>query len=127
MLELKPSRALWAWWCALHALLATATLLVAAPAAVKVLALLALAGHAVVRRPRAAPSTIHVAADGSCAVPEWRTGNCRLGAGTLICPFWVKLDLGPGLRRRYILLIADQVGPLQWRRLRAVLRRATSQ
>jgi hypothetical protein len=35
----------------------------------------------------------------------------------------VRLDLGKGSRRRDILLIADQVRPEEWRRLRALLAR----
>lgn len=105
-------------------LLAAAVVLVAIPAVFKALALLALAGHAAVRRPRAEPRVIHVAADGSCAVPEWHTGSRALGAGTLICPFWIKLDLGAGLRQRYILLFADQIAAHEWRRLRALLERS---
>lgn len=107
----------------MHALLAAAVVLVALPAVLKPLALLALFSHAAVRRPRSAPSVIHVAADGSCAVPEWRTAARRLGPGTLICPFWIRLDLNPGPGQRYILLFADQVAPREWRRLRAWLER----
>lgn len=112
------------WWCVLHALLAAAVALAGVPATFKALAFLALVGHAVVRRPRGAPRLIHVATDGSCAVPEWQTGNRKLGRGTLVCPFWIKLDLGPDQRQRYIFLFADQVGPHEWRRLRALLTRS---
>lgn len=121
ILGLKPSRLLRAWWCALHALLAAAILLAGMPMALKAILLAALVGHGAVRRPRPGPTVIHVAADGSCDVPEWRTGNLSLGAGTLVCPFWIKLDLGRGIRQRYIFLFADQVGPDDWRRLRALL------
>ncbi len=102
-------------------MLAAALLLSGAPVALKALSLAALAGHAAWRRPRRTPTAIHFAADGSCAVPQWQTGNLRLGAGTLICPFWIKLDLGRGVRRRYIFLFVDQVAPDDWRRLCALL------
>jgi hypothetical protein len=119
----KISRVLWAWWVALHALLAAAVALVAAPEAIKVLAMIAIVGHGVVRRPRGRPRLVVVTADGFCAVPDWGTGRRPIGSRTLLCPFWVKLDLGRGLRRRDILLIADQVPPEDWRRLRALLAR----
>jgi hypothetical protein len=115
------------WWCALHALLAAAVALIGVPVIVKALAFLALLCHAAVRRPCASPRVLHVAADGSCAVPEWRTGNCGLGPRTLLCPFWLRLDLGRGFRQRYIFLFADQVAPHEWRRVRALLRRASSE
>ena len=68
--------------------------------------------------------TVVVSADGFCVVPEWQTGRTPLGSRTLVCPFWVRLDLGPGSRQRDILLIADQLRPDEWRRLRALLARA---
>ena len=75
-------------------------------------------------RPRGSPAGIVVTADGSCSVPEWRTGERPLGERTLVCPVWIRLDLGAGPWRRDILLIADQVRPEEWRRLRAILKRA---
>lgn len=116
-----------AWWCGLHALLAVAAALVAVPATVKAVTVLALVGHAVVRRPRAAPRVLHFTADGSCAVPEWQTPPRRLGPATLICPYWIRLHLNPGLGERYISLFADQVSSHEWRRLRALLARAPSE
>ena len=73
-------------------------------------------------RPR--PGLVLVAEDGVCTVPEWQAGPRPLGARTLVCPFWVRLDLGAGPWRRDILLVADQVRPDEWRRLRALLARA---
>lgn len=114
---------LWAWWVALHVLLAAALALVAAPEAIKVLAAVAIVAHGVARRPRARPRLVVVTADGFCAVPEWDTGRRPIGSRTLLCPFWVRLDLGRGPWRRDILLIADQVPAEDWRRLRALLAR----
>jgi len=108
---------------ALHVLLAAAAVLVGWPASMKTLAVLAIVGHGVVRRPLASPGLVVVAEDGCCVVPEWHTGRRPFGPRTLMCPFWIRLDLGKGLRRRDILLIADQVPPEEWRRLRALLAR----
>lgn len=104
-------------------LLAAAVALVAAPEVIKVLAVLAIVWHGVVRRPHARPSLVVVTADGFCAVPEWATGRRAIGPRTLLCPFWIRLDLGRGPWRRDILLLADQVPPEDWRRLRALLAR----
>jgi hypothetical protein len=125
-LELAPSRIHRAWWWSLHALLALAVALLAAPALLKALAFAGLVGHAAARRPRAGPRTIELGPDGCCAVPEWDTGRRGLGPGTLVAPFWVRLDLGPGVRRRYIFLFADQVEAAEWQRVRALLFRLRS-
>ena len=123
MLNLEPSRVLWAWWTLLHALLAVAFALTGWPISVRVLAIAAVAGHAVVRRPRPSPRVVQFGEDGRCVVPEWDVGARPLGARTLVCPFWVRLDLGMGPSRRDILLLADQMRPEEWRRLRALLLR----
>jgi hypothetical protein len=114
---------LWAWWGALHVLLAAAAALVGWPASLEALALVAIVAHGLSRRPPASPKLIVVSEDGFCAVPEWQTGRRPLGDRTLVCLFWVRLDLGQDLRQRDILLIADQLRPEEWRRLRALLAR----
>jgi hypothetical protein len=123
ILEPRPSRIVWLWWYALHALLAAAALIVAAPPLAQAFAVAAVVGHGFVRRPRASPSRVVVSDDGACEVPEWSTGRLPLGARTLVCPFWVRLDLGAGPWRRDLLLVADQLEAPQWRRLRALLAR----
>jgi hypothetical protein len=115
---------LWVWWVALHALLAAAAALVGWPGPVKALAVIAIVAHGVARRPAASPALVIVSEDGFCAVPQWQPGRSPLGSRTLVCPFWVRLDLAHGSRRRDLLLIADQLQPEQWRRLRALLARA---
>jgi hypothetical protein len=107
----------------LHALLAAAALLVGWPVALKLLAIAAVVGHGIVRRPPASPRVVQVRADGLCVVPEWNTGTRPLGARTLVCPFWVRLDLGKGPWSRDLLLLADQIRPDEWRRLRSLLLR----
>jgi hypothetical protein len=104
-------------------LLAAAAALAGLPAAIKLLAVVATVAHAVIRRPSAAPGVVLVAEDGLCVVPEWHTGLRPLGARTLVCPFWVRLDLGTGPWPRDLLLIVDQVQAEDWRRLRALLAR----
>ena len=125
VLTLEPSRVLWVWWCLLHALLGAACALVGWPVSFRVLAFAAVVGHGVLRKPTASPRVVHFTAQGSCVVPEWNTGVRPLGARTLVCPFWVRLDLGMGPWPRDILLIADQMQPDEWRRLRALLLRGS--
>jgi hypothetical protein len=107
----------------LHALLGAAFALVGWPVAFKLLALVGVVVHGIVRRPAASPRTVVIAEGGTCAIPEWNTGARPLGARTLLCPYWVRLDLGAGPWRRDILLVADQVRPEEWRQLRALLNR----
>ena len=85
--------------------------------------LLAVAGHGVVRRPRPSPQLILVSADGRCAVPDGQAAYFALGARTVVCPHWVRLDFGTGPQQRDILLVADQLGRVEWVRLRAILAR----
>lgn len=104
-------------------MLVVAAALVGWPPLVKGLAAAAVVGHGIVLRPHRSPRLVVVSADGCCSVPEWQVGARPLGERTLVCPFWVRLDVGAGSRRRDILLIADQVRPEEWRRLRAILDR----
>jgi len=113
-----------AWWCALHALLVAAALLVGWPWALRLAALVAVAGHAIVRWPRATPASVLVYSDATCLVPKGGPRPIALGPRTVVCAYWIRLDLGVDLPQRDILLVIDQVGPDQWARLRALLERA---
>jgi hypothetical protein len=109
----------------LHALLSAAFALVGWPVPFKLLAVAAVVGHAVIRAPGASPRVVQFSEEGRCVVPEWQTGSRPLGARTLVCPLWVRLDLGVGPWPRDILLVADQMRPDEWRRLRALLLRSS--
>ena len=124
VLNLERSRLLAAYWYSLHLLLGVALALVGWAAPFRLLAIVAVLGHCIVRRPAASPRIVLVAEGGRCVVPEWHTGPRPLGPRTLVAPFWVRLDLGMGPWRRDIVLVADQMSPEQWRRLRALLLRA---
>ena len=124
ILRLERSRLLWAWWWSLHVLLGVAFALVGWTLPFRLLAIAAVVGHCIVRRPAVWPRIILVAEGGLCVVPEWNTGTRTLGPRTLVAPFWARLDLGTGPWPRDIVLLVDQVRPDQWRRLRALLLRA---
>lgn len=104
-------------------MLGAALMLTGVPWPVRAAALLAVAGHAIARRPRPLPRQIMLTADGDCAVPEWHSGSARLGARTLVCPYWVRLDCRVGAARRDLLLFSDQLSAQEWARLRALLAR----
>ena len=123
-LTLEASRLLWVWWCGLHALLATTAVLGGWPWALKLAAVAAVAAHAVVRRPSPTPRSVVVAPDATCVVPEWGPSRVALGPRTVVCAYWIRLDLGTGPRPGDILLFIDQLDPGQWTRLRALLERA---
>jgi hypothetical protein len=114
---------LWAWWLALHTLLCAAVLLTGVPWQARLAGVAAVLGHAALRRPRRSPSPILVSANAECAVPDWYAGSRALGARTVVCPYWIRLDLGTGLTRHDILLCADQLGRDEWARLRGLLAR----
>ena len=124
-LTLEASRLLLLWWCALHALLAAAALLVGWPWLLKAAVLVTLVANAVIRRPRVGPRSILVDSDGSCSVPEWGMSRSALGPRTLVCGGWIRLDLRSGISpvRRDLVLFVDQLGPHQWAQLRALLER----
>ena len=123
VLNLERSRLLRAYWYSLHVLLGVAFALVGWVVPFKLLSIAAVVGHCIVRLPAASPRIVLVAEGGRCIVPEWNMGPGPLGPRTLVSPFWVRLDLGTGPCRRDILLLADQMRPEQWRRLRALLLR----
>jgi hypothetical protein len=97
--------------------------LVGVPWSVRGIALLAVVLHALARRPRPQPKRIVVTADANCAVPEWQARPLRLGARTLVCPYWIRLECDAGSWRRDLVLFADQLDSAEWARLRALLAR----
>jgi hypothetical protein len=86
-------------------------------------AIAAVLRHAVARKPLPAPALIVVHPDGTCEVPAWGAERLPLTERTAICPGWVRLCFRTGLGRRDVLLFADQLGEIEWRRLRALLER----
>jgi hypothetical protein len=123
ILEVEASCLVFVWWWSLHALLLMAAWLLGVAILLKLLAAAAIVGHAALRRPSAPPRLVIVSADGCCVVPEWGDTQWALGARTVVCPFWIRLDVRLGPTRRDILLFADQVPPDAWRRVRALLMR----
>jgi hypothetical protein len=104
--------------------LAAAVLLVAWPLALRLAALVIVVVDAVARRPPAAPASLIVGSDATCLVPEWSSSRMPLGRRTVVCAYWIRLDVGSGSARRDILLFIDQLGLEQWALLRALLERA---
>ena len=113
---------LWAWWIALHGVVLVAFALLAAPWAIKSLALLATVAHAAAFRPRATPRLVW-RGDGRIAVPELELYDLSLGPRSRHSALWIRLDLRAGGRALDILLVADQLDAAAWRSLRSELNR----
>jgi hypothetical protein len=90
---------------------------------VRLVAVAAVLRHAVARKPLPAPALILVHPDGTCEVPDWDAERLPLAERTTVCSGWVRLSFRTGLGRRDLLLFADQLGEIEWRRLRALLER----
>jgi hypothetical protein len=86
-------------------------------------AALATLAHAVGFRPRRTPRLVWT--DGRVAMPELGLHDLGVGRRTRHCRLWIRLDLRGAGRGLDLLLLADQVEPELWRRLRAELARRT--
>ncbi|HEY9182485.1 MAG TPA: protein YgfX [Gammaproteobacteria bacterium] len=114
------------WWLGLHGLLAATALLIGWPAPTKVAALCAVFVHALWRKPSSTRAVIEVGADGACRIPAVNAEPFEPDAGTLLTPFCVRIVARSSRDTVDILLLADQVPREDWRRLTAILRRATA-
>jgi hypothetical protein len=83
--------------------------------------LTAVALHGIVRFPRATERLIQ-ARDGSWALPSRGLAGLRLARGTAWGDTWVDLVLAGSGRRVRVLLLRDQLGAEDWRRLQVAVR-----
>ncbi|MEO8464860.1 MAG: hypothetical protein ABI640_05925 [Gammaproteobacteria bacterium] len=113
---------LFLWWLALHGLLLGTAALIGAAWWLKGLCALAVAVHAVLRRPAPTPTPILIAEDGSCCVPGLETAWLVPGPRTRLAAHWLRLSLVGGVSQRDILLCVDQIDAQSWARLNARLR-----
>jgi hypothetical protein len=114
------------WWLGLHTLLAASALLMGWPWLAKSAAIAALVAHAAWRRPQPAHGVIEVDADGACRIPGVSAVPFTPGTRTRLAPYWLRIAAPGGSGPLDILLLADQLDPRDWRRLTAILRRATA-
>jgi hypothetical protein len=118
--ELDPSLYVILWWALLHGLLAAAIVLLGAALAATTALIAALGAHAVVRYP-CAPRLLVLYPDGAWTVPERGAYGRKLAPGTTWSPWYVELVLvGCGGAR--ILIVRDQLGAEDWRRLKLAVR-----
>jgi hypothetical protein len=110
----------------LHVLLWAAAATIGVPWPWRVLAALAVLGHALARRPAVPPATLAVGADGSWHLPEVGRGGFMVGPGTRLAAHWIRVDLRAGAERLDILLLVDQLDREDWARLSARLRRTAA-
>lgn len=101
-------------------------LLVGWPWPAKAVAIAVAVGHAVWRRPRSVRAVIEVDADGVFRIPSVNAAPFAPGARTRLMPFWLRIVARNGPDTVDILLLVDQLNPVDWRRLTAILRRATA-
>jgi hypothetical protein len=92
------------------------------PWSAKAPALVAVACHALLRRPRK-PERLMIDADGRVELPERGVAGLELGARSRYTSTWVRLELRGSGRAVYWTVLADQVDPEIWRTLQVELRR----
>lgn len=126
VLRPKPSRVLSLWWLGLHLLLAATVFLIGWSVLPKIGAIAAVVAHALWRRPLAASEVIEVGADGACRIASQGSEAFAPGPRTRLTPFSVRIVARTKRDLVDILLLADQLDREDWRRLTAILRRATA-
>ena len=92
------------------------------PWTLKIIAILATAVHAVVRRPRWLPRVI--LRDGVAELPDEGLMDLTVGPGSRYTFWWVRLQLRGADRAVDVVMFADQLDEGTWRALQAELRRA---
>lgn len=117
---------LWLAWAGLHLLLLGAATAAALPWTAWTGVVLAVLVHAFGRRPELAPPLLALTPDGSWYSAGHGLSPFALGPGSVLAPYWLRLDLRSASARLNIVLVRDQIDEETWRRLSAVLRRATS-
>jgi len=111
------------WHGAVHALAAVSISISGLAWPLKLAAGVALLAHGALRRP-ARPMPVCRNPDGTWSLPALGLDGLALRPGTAAGPFWARLALGAeGARTVTVLLLADQLGREDWRRLQAELRR----
>lgn|GEM_PF-1747943 len=119
-----PSRLLACWHIAVHVLAVVSVYVSGLAWPLKAAAAAGLVAHFALRRPPAPiPVTRH--ADGTWSLPSVGPDRLALRPGTAVGPFWARLSLGGAESPKTVtvLLVKDQLGAEDWRRLQAELRR----
>jgi hypothetical protein len=107
-------------------LLAATALLIGWPLSLKVAALCAVVAHGVGRHPSSTRSVIEVSADAAFRIATSSSTPFVPDRRTSLTPFWVRIVAPRKGDAVDILLFADQLDSEDWRRLKAILRRATA-
>jgi hypothetical protein len=86
-------------------------------------AVLAIAAHAVLRRPAAACPDVVVGPGGLWSVPAEGLAEAALGPRTRYTQYWVRLEVQAATGSRILVLTRDQLDAGAWRELQSALRR----
>ncbi|WP_428101814.1 hypothetical protein [Candidatus Rariloculus sp.] len=123
--DAKRSATLALWWVALHVLLWSTALALTRDIVPGLLALAVLAGHAAVRFPDS-QVVLTRSGDGRWSIPGRGLFDLALGSGTCYSTLWVILDLAGQDGSTRVLLLRDQLGAADWRRLQVAVREPES-
>jgi len=120
-LKAKPSRALFVWWYALHAVLALTVIALSLALYVSGPLLLAVVVHGYVQVPTSGVLLMRSGAD-RWSLPERRLFDLRLAPGTSFSTLWVRLVFAGEDAPRPVLLLKDQLTDEEWRQLQVAVR-----
>ena len=109
------------WWAALHLLLWGSVLATTRNVVAGLMALGVLAAHAAVRFPDTRV-VLSRSGDGRWSIPARGLFDLELGPGTCFAAFWVLLELVSPDRSLRLVLLRDQLGRRDWRRLQVAVR-----
>jgi hypothetical protein len=107
-------------------LLAATALLIGWPLSLKAAALTAVVAHGLWRRPSSTCAVIEVGADAAFRIAASSSAVFVPDRRTLLAPYWVRIVARNERDAVDIVLFADQLEAKDWRRLNAILRRATA-
>ncbi len=117
----RRSRVLAVWWAALHLLLCGSVLAATGSVVAGAVALGVLAVHAAVRFPDTRV-VLARSGDGRWSIPAQGLFDLELGTGTSFAASWVLLQLVSRDRSLRLVLLRDQLGVGDWRRLQVAVR-----
>lgn len=109
------------WWAALHLLLCASVFAATRSVVAGLVAFGVLTAHAAIRFPDTRV-VLARSGDGRWSIPERGVSGLELGPGTCFAASWVLLQLVSPDRSLRLVLLRDQLGARDWRRLQVAVR-----